>query len=186
MIWLLAVFGAVAVWLGFTFNKLVSLKNQVTNALKQMDVQLKRRHDLIPNLVNSVKGYMKFEQETLEKVIQARNRAVSVSGAGVREVAQKEGELSQVLGRLFALAENYPDLKANQNVKSLMEELTHTENQVGFARQFYNDLVTQFNIAQQIFPSNLIAGTLGFSPAELFEIPAGSAQEREVPKVELT
>ncbi|MBI4052132.1 MAG: LemA family protein [Elusimicrobia bacterium] len=182
---ILIVLGVIVAWLVLTFNRLISLKNQVANALKQIDVQLKRRHDLIPNLVNAVKGYMKFEQATLEKVIQARNQAVSAMGSGVKQSAQKEGELTQVLGRFLALAENYPDLKANQNVKSLMEELSHTENQVSFSRQFYNDLVTRFNIAQQTFPNNLIAGSLGFSQTELFEIPAAQAEEREVPKVEL-
>ncbi|MBI4249209.1 MAG: LemA family protein [Elusimicrobia bacterium] len=177
--------GLAAAWLVWTYNSLVGLRNQAANALKQIDVQLKRRHDLIPNLVAAVKGYMKFEQDTLEKVIEARNQAVSASGAGVREQSQKEGQLTQALGRLFALAENYPDLKANQNVKSLMEELSHTENQVGFSRQLYNDVATRYNTAQQTFPSNLLAGALGFSPDELFEIPAERAAEREAPKVEL-
>ncbi|MBI4056868.1 MAG: LemA family protein [Elusimicrobia bacterium] len=181
----LGVLGFIVAWLIFTFNKLVSLKNQVANAFKQIDVQLKRRYDLIPNLVNAVKGYMKFEQATLEKVIQARNQALSSTGAGVKQRAQNEGQLTQALGRLFALAESYPDLKANQNVRSLMEELAHTENQVSFSRQLYNDLVTRFNTAQQTFPNNFVAGTFGFSSAELFEIPEDRAAEREVPKVNL-
>src|SRR5581483_6216926 len=148
-------------------------------------VQLKRRHDLIPNRVSAIKGSMKFEQETLEKVIKARNAAAAASGANLHEKMEKEGQLTQVLGRFFALSESYPDLKSNQNVKSLMEELSHTENQVGFARQFYNDLVTSYNTAQQSFPANLVAGPFGFSPAELFEIPEAQASEREVPKVDL-
>lgn len=185
MLILLGVIGVVVLWLILTFNKLISLRNQVANALKQIDVQLKRRHDLIPNLVNAVKGEMKFEQTTLEKVIQARAGAVSAAGHGVKEIAEKEGVLTQALGRLFALAENYPNLKANEAVRTLMEELSHTENQVGFSRQLYNDLVTRFNTAQQVFPTNLFARMLGFGPSDLFEIPAGQAAEREVPKVEL-
>lgn len=174
-------------WLILTYNRLVSLRNQVPNAFRQIDVQLKRRHDLIPNLVNAIKGSMKFEQETLEKVIKARNAAVAVSGStNLQEKAAKEGELTQALGRFFALSENYPDLKSNASVNSLMEELSHTENQVGFARQFYNDLVTSYNTAQQVFPTNLVAGSFGFTPAELFEIPDAQAAEREVPKVDLT
>ena len=180
------VIAAMAGWVILTYNRLVGLKNQVPNAFRQIDVQLKRRHDLIPNLVNSVKGSMKFEQETLERVIKARNAAASVSaGASLQEKAAKEGELSQALGRFFALSENYPDLKSNQSVNALMEELSHTENQVGFARQFYNDLVTSYNTAQQTFPANLIAGSFGFAPAELFQIPDAQSSEREAPKVDL-
>jgi len=175
-----------AAWLILTFNSLVGLKNQVLNAFRQIDVQLKRRHDLIPNLVNSVKGEMKFEQETLERVIAARAGAVSAgAGGNVAEMAKKEGELTQALGKLFALTENYPNLKASEAVKSLMEELTSTENRVSFSRQLYNDLATSFNIKQQVFPNNLIAAGMGFKPADLFEIPAGQEAERLVPKVEL-
>lgn len=170
-----------ALWGIWRYNGLVSLKNQVANAWKQIDIQLKRRHDLIPNLIASVKGEMQFEQDTLEKVIAARNSAVSARG--VAESAAKEGELTQTLSRLFALAENYPNLKANENVTGLMEELTSTENRIGFARQFYNDLATRFNIAQQVFPDSLIAQAFKFQPVELFEITA--AAEREVPQVDL-
>ena len=171
-----------AIWAIWRYNNLVTLKNQVTNGWKQIDVQLKRRHDLIPNLVSAVKGEMQFEQDTLEKVIAAR--ASAVSARGVADAAEKENALSQTLGRLFALAENYPNLKSNEAVKSLMEELSSTENKIGFARQFYNDIATRFNIAQQIFPDSFIAKTFNFQPVELFEIK--DATEREVPKVDLS
>ena len=170
-----------ALWAIMRYNHLVALKNQVSNAWKQIDVQLKRRHDLIPNLIASVKGEMQFEQDTLEKVIAARNSAVSARG--VAESAAKENELTQTLSRLFALAENYPNLKANESVRSLMEELTSTENRVGFARQFYNDVATRFNTSQQVFPDSLIAQAFKFQTVELFEITVPS--EREVPQVDL-
>ena len=170
-----------AIWAIWRYNNLVSLKNQVANAWKQIDVQLKRRHDLIPNLIASVKGEMQFEQDTLEKVIAARNAAAGARG--VADTAEKEGQLSQTLSRLFALAENYPNLKSNESVRALMEELTSTENKIGFARQFYNDLATRFNTAQQIFPDSFIAQTFRFQPVELYEI--RDATEREVPKVDL-
>lgn len=170
------------VWVIGKYNSLITLRNQVANGWKQIDVQLKRRHDLIPNLVNTVKGYMQFEQETLEKVIQARNAAASATGVG--NIAAKEGELSSALSRLFALAENYPTLKANENVKQLQEELSSTENKISFARQFYNDIATRFNISQQVFPANVIAGIFGFQPAELFEVK--DSAEREVPAVDLS
>lgn len=176
---LLAVFAAI--WAIWRYNNLVSLKYQVANAWKQIDVQLKRRHDLIPNLIAAVRGEMQFEQDTLEKVIAARNSAVTAQG--VAETAEKENALTQTLSRLFALAENYPNLKANESVKTLMEELTSTENKIGFARQFYNDVATRFNTAQQVFPDNLIAQAFKFQPVELFEIT--DATEREVPKVDL-
>ena len=147
----------------------------------QIDVQLKRRHDLIPNLIASVKGEMQFEQDTLEKVIAARNTAVAARG--VADAADKENQLTQTLSRLFALAENYPNLKANESVKALMEELSSTENKIGFARQFYNDIATRFNIAQQVFPDSLIAQAFKFQPVELFEIK--DAGEREAPQVDL-
>ncbi|MDE3154984.1 MAG: LemA family protein [Acidobacteriota bacterium] len=169
-------------WAIATYNRLVGLRNQTQNGWKQIDVQLKRRHDLIPNLVNTVKGEMEFERDTLTQVVEARAKAVTATGPA--DAAVKEGELSQALGRLFALAENYPTLKANENVKALQEELTSTENKIGFARQFYNDIATKFNTAQQVFPANLIAGSFGFTPAELFEITAPA--EREVPQVDLS
>jgi LemA protein len=170
------------VWVIAKYNSLVTLRNQVANGWKQIDVQLKRRHDLIPNLVNTVRGQMQFEQETLEKVIQARNAAVSAKG--VADSAVKEDVLSSALTKLFALVENYPTLKSNENVKQLQEELTSTENKISFARQFYNDIATQFNIAQQVFPANMIASVFNFKAAELFEIQVAS--EREVPTVDLS
>ncbi|HEY6066052.1 MAG TPA: LemA family protein [Thermoanaerobaculia bacterium] len=176
---LIAVFALI--WAIWRYNNLVSLKYQVANAWKQIDVQLKRRHDLIPNLIASVKGEMQFEQDTLEKVIAARNSAVTARG--VAETAEKENALTQTLSRLFALAENYPNLKANESVRTLMEELSSTENKVGFARQYYNDIATRFNTAQQIFPDSLIAQTFKFQPVELYEIQEPA--EREVPKVDL-
>lgn len=169
-------------WAVLAYNRLVALRNQVLNGWRQIDVQLKRRHDLIPNLVNTVKGYMEFERDTLAQVMEARARAVSATGPA--DAARKEGELTQALGRLFAVAENYPTLKANENVRMLQEELTSTENKVGFARQFYNDIATKFNTAQQTFPSVLIAGAMGFKTAELFEI--ADATERNVPVVDLS
>ncbi|MBI5743594.1 MAG: LemA family protein [Elusimicrobia bacterium] len=172
-------------WVVVTFNGLVKLRNQVQNAFRQIDVQLKRRHDLIPNLVESVRGEMKFEKETLERVIQARAAAVSAGqGGNMNDVLAKEGMLTQALGRLIALTENYPNLKANDSVHKLMEELTHTENQIGFSRQFYNDVVTRFNTDQQVFPTNMFSAMLGFSPATLWELPADSP-ERENVKVNL-
>ena len=176
---LIAVF--VAIWAIWRYNNLVSLKYQAGNAWKQIDVQLKRRHDLIPNLIAAVKGEMQFEQDTLEKVIAARNSAVAARG--VAETAEKENALTQTLSRLFALAENYPSLKANESVRTLMEELTSTENKVGFARQYYNDVATRFNTAQNVFPDNFIAQAFKFQPVELFEITEPA--EREVPKVDL-
>jgi len=176
----IAVFGAI--WAIWRYNNLISLRNQVGNGWKQIDVQLKRRHDLIPNLVAAVKGEMQFEQDTLEKVIQARNSAVAARG--VADTADKENALTQTLSRLFALAENYPTLKANEQVKTLMEELSSTENRIGFARQFYNDIATRFNTAQQVFPAALYAGAFGFKPVELFEIT--EASDREVPTVDLS
>src|SRR5215471_9156465 len=173
-------------WIVAKYNGLITLRNQVANAWKQIDVQLKRRHDLIPNLVAAAKGEMKFEQDTLEKVIQARNQAVATSqnpAQGIAAQAQTEGALTQALSRFVAVVENYPTLKANEQVKALMEELTSTENKIGFARQFYNDLATRFNIAQQVFPGNLIASSFHFTPVELFQV--AEAAEREVPKVDL-
>ena len=182
---LLLVFGLLLLLLFWgigQYNKLITLRNQVQNGWKQIDVQLKRRHDLIPNLVSTVKGYMQYEQETLDKVIQARNAATTASG--VADAAAKENALTGALGRLFALAENYPTLKANENVKQLQEELSSTENKIGFARQFFNDIATKFNIAQQVFPANIIAGMFGFRPSELFEVT--EATERAVPAVDLS
>ena len=179
---LLVIVVAIVLWIIGAYNKLISLKNQVVNAWKQIDVQLKRRHDLIPNLVNTVKGAMDFERGTLEAVIAARNKAVGATG--VAQVAKAEGELSQALGRFFALSENYPQLKATENVKQLQEELTSTENKIGFARQLYNDVATEFNTKQMQFPTNLVAGLAKAEPAELWEIE--DAGERAVPQVDLS
>jgi len=178
---ILGVLAVVVIWAIGVFNSLVSLKNQTLNGWKQIDVQLKRRHDLIPNLVETVKGVMSFEQKTLTQVIEARNRAISAQG--VADKAVQENVLSGALRQLFALVENYPNLKSNENVSKLQEELSSTENRIGFARQFYNDIATKFNIAQQTFPTNMVAGMLGFQAAELFEIT--DAAEKEVPKVDL-
>ncbi len=179
---IIILFVVVIVWVIAQYNSLITLRNQTTNGWKQIDVQLKRRHDLIPNLVNTVRGYMEFEQETLEKVIRARNAAISATG--IANVAAKEGELSGVLSKLFALTENYPNLKANENVQQLQEELTSTENKISFARQFFNDIATKFNTAQQTFPGNIIAGMFQFQASELFEIK--DSAEREVPTVNLS
>ena len=167
--------------LGLNYNSLVRMRNQVRNAWAQIDVQLKRRHDLIPNLVETVKGYMKHERETLEAVTAARNLAQGAIGKGVGTQAKAETDLSGALSRLLAVAENYPDLKANQNFLALQEELTSTENKISFSRQFYNDSVLGYNNKTQMFPSNLIAGMFGFRPDEFFEVEAPA--EREAPKV---
>jgi len=161
------------------YNGLIRLRNQVKNAWAQIDVQLKRRHDLIPNLMETVKGYMVHERETLENVTKARTMATQASGAA--QAGQAEGMLSQALGRLFAVAENYPDLKANQNFLALQEELTSTENKIGFARQFYNDQVMRLNNKIQMFPSNIVAGAFNFKQEEFFEIEVQA--ERAAPQV---
>jgi LemA protein len=176
--------GAVAVvvlWVIAAYNGLVGLRNQALNGWKQIDVQLKRRHDLIPNLVETVKGAMKFEQSTLTRVIEARNRAISAQGVAAK--AAEENVLTGALRQLFALTENYPDLKSNSNVARLQEELSSTENRIGFARQFYNDIATRLNTAEEAFPTNVIAKAFAFRTAELFEIK--DASEREAPKVDL-
>jgi LemA protein len=175
---LLIVGGAVGAVL--LYNGLIGLQNQVQNAWRQIDIQLKRRHDLIPNLVETVKGAMQFERETLERVIAARARAVAA--VGVREKATAEDQLGQSLGRLLAVMENYPQLKTTENVLKLQEEVTTTENQITFARQFYNDSVMQFNTRQQAFPGNLIASFFSFKPADYFQ---GSTEDQQVPRVDL-
>jgi len=174
---LLLILGAVA-----AYNGLVRLRVQVKNAWSQIDVQLKRRHDLIPNLVEVVKDYMAFEQETLQNVTMARNVAMAASGKGVGAQAKAEGALSGALAGLYAVMENYPELKANQNVSQLQEELTSTENKVAFSRQFYNDSVMRYNTRCQVVPTNIIASIGGFQKAEFFEIEEG---EKAVPKVNL-
>jgi len=178
----LGIIVVLVLWAIGSYNRLVGMRNQTENGWKQIDVQLKRRHDLIPNLVNSVKGSMDFERDTLTAVMEARAKAMAA--AGPADAAVKEGQLSQALGRLIAVAENYPTLKSNDNVKMLQEELASTENKVGFARQFYNDIATKFNTAQQVFPTNIFAGMFGFKPAELFEIT--DAGDRAVPTVDLS
>ena len=173
------------------YNSLVTLRNRYKNSFSQIDVQLKRRYDLIPNLVETAKGYMKHERETLEAVINARNSALSASQkasgnpgdpAAMKDLASAETLLTGTLGRLFALAENYPDLKANENMLQLQEELTSTENRVAFARQAFNDAVTAYNIACEKFPQTIIAGMFNFSPAQLLES-TETPEERKAPKV---
>ena len=175
------------------YNRLVALRNQFKNAFAQIDVQLKRRYDLIPNLVETAKGYLKHERETLEAVTAARNLAYTASqkaaanpadANAVRGLMQAEGQMTGVLGRLLAVAESYPDLKANQNMMQLMEELSSTENKVSFARQAYNDSVMTYNTACETFPSTVIAGLFGFQAAQLFEVE--SPEERKAPKVSFT
>ena len=174
---LVAVPVGAAIWL---YNGLVGLRNQVASAWAQIDVQLKRRHDLIPNLVEAVRGYMQHERDLLERITAARTRALAATGAGA--VGAAEGALTQAVGGLLAVMERYPDLKANQNVLALQEELVTTENRVGFARQLYNDLVGRYNTRQQVFPANLVASALGFRPAEFFQ---ADAVDRELPRVDL-
>jgi len=166
--------------MGF-YNGLVRLRNQVKNAWAQIDVQLKRRYDLIPNLVETVKGYMTHERETLEAVTKARNLAQQVSSAGAGARGKAEGELSAALGRLLAVAESYPDLKANQNFLALQEELTSTENKISFSRQYYNDSVLRYNNQTQVFPSNVVAGMFRFKADEFFEVTV--PEERAAPRV---
>ena len=166
------------------YNGLVRLRNQTKNAWAQIDVQLKRRHDLIPNLMETVKGYMAHERQTLEAVTNARNLAQGAVGTGVGAQSKAEGELSGALSRLLAVVENYPDLKANQNFLALQEELSSTENKIGFSRQYYNDSVLRYNNKTQMFPSNIVAGMFRFVAGEFFEVEV--AAEREVPKVSFT
>ncbi|MBX3178963.1 MAG: LemA family protein [Candidatus Hydrogenedentes bacterium] len=172
------------------YNKLVTLRNRFKNAYAQIDVQLKRRYDLIPNLVETAKGYIKHERETLEAVIAARNAASSANAGAaanpgdpgaMQQLASAEGLLGGALGRLFALSEAYPDLKANTTMNGLMEELTSTENKVSFARQAYNDAVMAYNTQREVFPSNIVAGMLNFSAAEFFAVE--EPEQREAPKV---
>ena len=189
----LAVIAAIIMFLIGIYNSLINLRNRVKNAFAQIDVQLTRRHDLIPNLVEAVKGYMKHERETLEAVINARNSAVSSldtakldpsNAAAMQQLGQSEGALGAALGRLFALSEAYPDLKANQNMIQFQEELTSTENKVAFSRQAFNDAVLGYNNKAENFPNNIVAGMFNFALASFLEIEA--PEKREVPEVSFT
>jgi LemA protein len=195
MEWLifLGVVVALALFVFTIYNRLVVARNQYRNAFAQIDVQLTRRHDLIPNLVETARGYMKHERETLEAVVQARNTAVSGLKAAaadpgdpnaMQQLAGAENQLTQALGRLFALSEAYPDLKANQNMMQLSEELASTENRVAFARQAYNDSVMGYNNLREVVPNNIIAGMFSFQPAQLLEIEDKAM--RQAPKVSFT
>jgi LemA protein len=180
----LIVLGAIilvaVLWFVATYNGFVQLRNRVKNAWSQIDVQLKRRHDLIPNLVETVKGYAGHEKDTLERVIQARSQAVAATG--VEEATRAEGELSSALGRLMLVVEQYPDLKANQNFLSLQEELSSTENRISFSRQHYNDTVMRYNTKTQSMPANIVAGMCNFKEEPFFELE--DKKEREAPKVQ--
>lgn len=189
----LAIIAVIVVWAIGIYNRLINERNRVRNAFAQIDVQLTRRHDLIPNLVEAVKGYMKHERETLEAVVKARNAAVSAleaakadpaNAAAIQELGASEGALGAVLSRLFALSEAYPDLKANENMMHLQEELTTTENKVAFARQAFNDSVMSYNNSAENFPNNVIAGMFSFELASFLEIE--SEEKREVPEVSFT
>jgi LemA protein len=167
-------------WIVFMYNRLVRLRNDVKSAWHQIDVQLKRRHDLIPNLVAAVKGYMDFERDTFERVVSARARAIAA--VGLHEKAVSEGRLTDAVGRLFVVMENYPVLKSNENVMQLQEELVSTENRIAFARQFYNDLVANFRTKLEVFPDNIIASLFSFQGAEYFE---AGGEDRALPSADL-
>lgn len=179
LIIILAAIVVLALFIIGIYNALVRLRNQVDNAWSQIDVQLKRRHDLIPNLVETAKGYMKHERQTFEEITKARAQAMGAKG--VADAAKAEGALGEALSKFMLVVENYPDLKANQNFLALQEELTGTENKISFSRQSYNDQVLFFNNKIQMFPSNIVAGMFSFSKRDFFEVE--SAAEREVPKV---
>ena len=190
----IVVLGLVVIaWVAGSYNSLVTLRNRFKNAFAQIDVQLKRRYDLIPNLVETAKGYMKHERETLEAVIAARNTAYAASkaaaanpadAAAVKSLLGAESGLTGALSRLMVVSEQYPDLKANQNMMQLTEELTSTENKISFARQAYNDSVTVYNTRREVFPTNFIANMFNFSEAQLFQV--DEAAERNAPKVSFT
>jgi len=188
---LLGVIVVLAFWAMSIYNRLVQLRNRFKNGFAQIDVQLKRRYDLIPNLVETAKGYIKHERETLEAVIKARNQAVAAAGAAganpgnpaaMQGLSQAEGQLTGMLGKLFALSEAYPDLKANQNMLAIQEELSSTENKVAFARQAFNDSVMEYNTKRESFPDTIFAGMFGFGQAELLQA-TESAEERKAPQV---
>jgi LemA protein len=178
---ILAIIVVIGVWVLFAYNRLVRLGAHVQNAWRQIDVQLRRRYDLIPNLLELLKGYMKFEKETLTKVTEARARAMEAKG--IRDRGKAEAHLSDSLLKLFAVVENYPELKSNKSLLELQEELRTTENQIAFARQFYNDISTKFNIYQRIFPSSIVAKIFGFREAELFET---EDETRKAPSLKLS
>jgi LemA protein len=187
----LGLIAAIVLFMIAMYNRLVVLRNRYKNAFAQIDVQLKRRYDLIPNLVEAAKGYIKHERETLEKVVAARGTAVSAAQraagapgdpAAMQALSQAEGALGGALGRLLAVFEAYPDLKANQNVLAVQEELASTENKVAFARQAFNDSVMEYNTKRESFPDNMVAGMFGFGAAELLQV-TESAEERKAPKV---
>ena len=188
---LLGVIVVLAFWAMSIYNRLVQLRNRFKNGFAQIDVQLKRRYDLIPNLVETAKGYIKHERETLEAVIKARNQAVTAAGAAganpgnpaaMQGLSQAEGALTGMLGKLFALSEAYPDLKANQNMLAIQEELSSTENKVAFARQAFNDSVMEYNTRRESFPANVFAGMFSFGPAELLQA-TEAPEERKAPQV---
>jgi LemA protein len=190
LIVLLVIVALIGFWVMRTYNRLVSLRNRFKNAFAQIDVQLRRRYDLIPNLVETARAYMQHERETLEAVIQARNTAIAAErkaaanpadAAAIRDLSGAEQALAGALTRFFALAEAYPDLKANQNMMQVSEELTSTENRIAFARQAYNDAVTQYNTAREVFPASIIAGAFNFQEAPLLVIE--DAEQREAPRV---
>ncbi|MFH1338647.1 MAG: LemA family protein [Candidatus Omnitrophota bacterium] len=181
LITLLLTVAVLAILFFSIYNSLVRLKVRIDNAWSQIDVQLKRRHDLIPNLVEVVKGYMQYEKDTLERVIKARGQAIDASG--LKDKAQAENFLTQTLRSLFAVVERYPELKANQNVLRLQEELTSTENKIAFARQYYNDEVRLYNTKTEVVPSNIVAGLSGFQKRDFFEIE--DVIQKEPPKVKL-
>ncbi len=178
---LLVVLVAVLAWVILGYNRLVRLRNQVANGWKQIDIQLKRRHDLIPNLVSTVKGVLEFEQDTLQKVTEARSRAMAARG--VEQSSAAESALTQALHQLVAVVERYPDLRGTANVLQLQEELTTTENQIGFSRQHYNDIAMRFNTRQEVFPANLISTVFGFRRADLF---SAEEADRVTPRVDLS
>jgi LemA protein len=191
---LLVIIAIIAVYFTSIYNNLIKLRNFYMNAYAQIDVQLKRRYDLIPNLVESTKGYLAHEKNTLDAVIKARNTAFDASklaaaspgnAAAMTGLTQAEGILSSAMGKLLAVVESYPDLKANQTISQLMEELTSTENKISFARQAYNDFVAEYNIKREIFPNNIVAGFYNFEPAKLLEA-VEKAEERAAPKVSFT
>ena len=176
---LIGIIVVIAAWVIGMYNGLVAMRNQVKNAWAQIDVQLKRRHDLIPNLVETAKGYMQHEQDTFTKITEARSRAMGANGAA--EAGKAEGALTDALSKFMLVVENYPDLKANANFLSLQETLTSTENKISFARQGYNDQVLFYNNKIQMFPSNVVAGSFNFTKRDFFEIE--NEEERNVPKV---